>query len=82
MDRELNFYHWGQPESTVSKYGFDIRCEVMQLSKNIKIIGSQDNDWGTTITNADILELSNDFTTLIKRNGQMILDNVEIINGG
>jgi len=39
LTKTLEHYHWGASQSTVSKYGVDIRGEVMILSRNIIIAG-------------------------------------------
>jgi len=44
LDEPLDHYHWGQSESTADKYGgVDIRCEVILLTRNVKILGSFGN---------------------------------------
>lgn len=35
----LDFYHWGQEESTEFKFGKDMRGEVALLDRNIVIAG-------------------------------------------
>lgn len=42
----LEYYHWGKNESTVGKYGVDIRGEVVILSRNIIIAGDNIEGWG------------------------------------
>mmetsp|Transcript_20915 Transcript_20915/g.32409 ORF Transcript_20915/g.32409 Transcript_20915/m.32409 type:complete len:112 (+) Transcript_20915:1358-1693(+) len=79
LDEPTNYYHWGQPQSTASKYGgVDIRCEVILLTRNVRIIGSPGNVQGCTVVTADIYDFT--ITGIVSRHGQMILDNVEIYN--
>ena len=43
----LKFYHWGQETSTTSQYnGVDMRGEVIMLSRNVKVIGNNTDNWG------------------------------------
>ena len=43
----LNYYHYGAPDSTASKYsGIDIRGEVLLLTRNILIHGQDIDGWG------------------------------------
>ena len=38
LDEPLDFYHWGQYQSTAKDYnGVDMRTEVVLLSSNIKV---------------------------------------------
>lgn len=53
LDEALNWYHFGAEKSTASKYkrydgsdGVDMRGEVVSLSRNIKVIGTEVDDWG------------------------------------
>lgn len=71
------YYHFGG-DSTASKYnGVDVRGEVILLSRNIKVIGDNSNDWGCAIVTADRTEF--DKTVRI---GRMVLDNVEVYRCG
>ena len=79
MSEGLIYYHWGQPTSTTPKYGFDIRCEVLLLTRNVRIVGSEGNQ-GATLTTASIIEMNDIDFTLTARNGQTIIDNVELEN--
>jgi len=43
----LNYYHWGQAESTAAQYnGLDMRGEVLLLTRNIKIDAEDVDAWG------------------------------------
>lgn len=47
LDAPLEWYHFGAEKSTAEKYnGVDMRGEVLSLSRNIKIIGEEVDDWG------------------------------------
>jgi len=65
----LKFYHHGQQASTEELYGTDVRGEVIMLTRNIKIRGK----WECTILTSDYIEFD-----MSQRNGQTIMDNVEI----
>jgi len=72
----LNHYHWGAAESTGPNYNqFDMRGEVMLLSRNIKIVGEDIEAWGGQIVVSSIIEAD-----LTYRHGQLLLDNVEVYN--
>jgi hypothetical protein len=78
LDQPLEWYHFGASKSTAEKYnGVDIRGEVLSLSRNIKIIGTEVDDWGAQIVTADILEFDGTLRT-----GETHLDSVEIQYGG
>jgi len=43
----LSFYHYGAEKSSADSYnGVDIRGEVVILSRNIKIEGTSEDNWG------------------------------------
>jgi hypothetical protein len=68
LTSSLNYYHWGQAESTGPEYnGVDMRAEVLLLTRNIVIAGED--------IESDIVE-----PDLTMRYGQLILDNVEVYN--
>lgn len=47
LNRTLNYYHFGAPESTASNYsGVDIRGEIILLTRNVLIEGTDDEAWG------------------------------------
>jgi len=75
------FNHWGAAESTADKYnGVDIRAEVVLLTRNIKIVGEDVESWGCQIVTSDTVEFVESTGELKYRNGQMLIDNVEIYN--
>jgi len=52
----VKFYHYGEYESTASRYdGIDIRAEVILLSRNVKVVGANEEAWGATILASDAL---------------------------
>jgi hypothetical protein len=74
----LKFYHWGAQKSTGDEFsGVDMRGEVIVLSRNIKIIGQDFEDWGGHIITSDTVELSSKYK-LIYRTGSLYLDWVEL----
>ena len=47
LDRELQYYHWGNQVSGSEKYnGADMRGEVLVLTRNVRIIGEDIESWG------------------------------------
>jgi hypothetical protein len=56
VDKALEWYHFGAAASTFTKYGVDMRGEVLLLSRNIKIIGEELDLWGCQILTADVWE--------------------------
>lgn len=74
----FDFYHYGGDASIADDFGgLDMRGEVILLTRNIKVVGEESNDWGCTIVTADRVEADRSVRT-----GSMILDNVEIYRGG
>jgi hypothetical protein len=72
----LEFYHWGAPESTAADFsGVDMRGEVVVLTRNIRIVGQDIEEWGGQIVTSDTIE-----PDMTLRNGSIILDSVEIYN--
>jgi hypothetical protein len=62
--------------STASKYnGVDIRGEVLLLTRNIQIIGSQLDGWGGQVVTSSTLD-----SNMNVYNGITIMDSVEIYN--
>jgi hypothetical protein len=57
LESPVRIYHWGAPESTAEKYnGVDIRGEVLFLSRNIKIQGTDVETWGCQTVTSDTIE--------------------------
>lgn len=74
----LDYYHYGGDASIADDFsGLDMRGEVILLTRNIKVVGEDSNDWGCTIVTADRTEADRSV-----RIGEMILDHVEIYRGG
>jgi lipopolysaccharide export system protein LptA len=81
LDSKLNHYHWGAAESTGAKYnGYDLRGEVLILSRNIKIIGEDVESWGAQVITSDTLDVNINTGAVNIRSGSTILQNVEIYN--
>ena len=70
------WYHWGAPASTAGEYsGVDMRGEVILMSRNVRVVGEDNDAWGAQIVVSDTIELSG-----VQRSGHVILDNVECYN--
>jgi len=80
LNDTLNHYHWGDADSTVSQYGSDIRGEVLVLTRNVRIIGEDIEAWGGQVITSDTLDVNTATGEISFRNGQTILQNVEIYN--
>jgi len=79
ITKPLNYYHWGQPESTGQLYdGLDMRGEVVLLTRNIKIDAEDIESWGGQIVTSDTMEIYG--TEIITRTGTTVMDSVEIFN--
>lgn len=60
-----------------------MRGEVLSLSRNIKIVGTEVDDWGAQILTADVLELDDTAEDgTVWREGRTHLDSIEIQYGG
>jgi len=78
FSQPLNYYHFGAADSTASEYnGVDMRGEVVILSRNIKIMGSDEDNWGCQIVTGETLEFTVDDKE-ITRKGQLQMHNVEM----
>jgi len=81
LDSALNHYHWGDANSTSDKYnGWDIRGEVLILSRNIKIIGEDIESWGAQVITGDTLDVNINTGAVNIRSGSTIMHNVEVYN--
>jgi hypothetical protein len=58
LNETLNHYHWGDADSTASKYGSDIRGEVLILTRNVRIIGEDIESWGGQVITSDTLDVN------------------------
>lgn len=55
----LKYYHWGHRESTGLDYsGVDMRCEVILLSRNVRVVGDDSHSWGGQILVSDNFEIN------------------------
>lgn len=51
------YYHYGDYDTTASRYdGVDIRAEVILLSRNVRVVGTDEDAWGATILAADAIQ--------------------------
>ena len=74
----FDYYHYGEDASIADDFnGLDMRGEVILLTRNIRVVGEESNDWGCTIVTSDRVEADRSVRT-----GTMILDNVEVYRGG
>jgi hypothetical protein len=74
LEKPLDYYHYGA--DTVGKYyGVDLRGEVTLLSRNVRIVGNDTEAWGCQVVTSDFLEENG-----VWREGQLILDSVEVYN--
>lgn len=47
LENPLFFYHWGAFSSTGEDYeGVDMRAEVILLSRNVRVVGNDTDNWG------------------------------------
>lgn len=73
---KLDFYHYGQDETTGDEYnGLDMRTEVILLTRDVKIVGDDTDAWGGNVLTTEAMQADG-----VVRAGQMILDGVEIRN--
>ena len=72
----LTFYHWGAAVTTAAEYsGIDMRCEVMLMTRNVKIVGDDTDSWGCQVVTSDFTEENKEV-----RVGRTFIDHVEIYN--
>ena len=76
LDKDLDYYHYGEGASTADEYnGIDVRGEVLLLSRNIKILGEDNDGWGGQVMVTDMFESDGTW-----RKGSIIMDNVQVYN--
>lgn len=83
LESALVYEHYGAAsvDATISG-GIDIRAEVLHLTRNIKVAGTNEDGWGAHVVSAhnkDSGFISGQLIT-IERKGYMILDHVEFVN--
>jgi len=79
INTTLNHYHWGQDADPAPHFnGIDVRCEVILLTRSVKIVGEDIEGWGGHILTGDTVEL--DGTEIKNRVGHLVLDHVEVHN--
>lgn len=75
LDEALEYYHYGAADE--GDTGIDMRAEVLLLTRNIKITGTDTDNWGCAIVTSDTEEFAVD-ESVIERTGVMYLHNVEV----
>jgi len=76
LQSNLDYYHWGQAESTGANFdGVDMRGEVLLMTRNVKIDAEDIESWGGQIVVTDTVEPDGKM-----RFGHVVFDNVEIYN--
>jgi len=77
LDEPFSFYHYGDDISSASRYnGVDIRGEVRLLTRNVRIVGHEnDDEWGGHVLTTDRMEFDGS-----NRHGTTIFDYVEVEN--
>jgi hypothetical protein len=73
LNETLDHYHWGDAVSTASKYGSDIRGEVLILTRNVRIMGEDIEAWGGQVITSDTLDVNTATGEVSFRSGQTIL---------
>ena len=54
LTETLKYYHWGDFSSTEGDYnGVDMRGEIVLLSRNVRIVGNDSDEWGGTIVTSE-----------------------------
>ena len=83
LNEALQFDHYGAASIDASESGtIDIRAEVVHLTRNIKIVGVNQDRWGAhvvTAHNKDSLFVNGKLTSVLRR-GWAIIDHVEFKN--
>ena len=79
IDKGLQFNHYGSANPINTEYGYlDMRAEVGVLSRNIKIIGANDSDWGCRVLTARYQVFDSDTNSLVFIEGNSIIQGVEM----
>lgn len=73
LDEPLDYYHYGDAESTEEEFSVDMRGEVLLLSRNIKIHGEDIDGWGGQVLATDLFEMDGTW-----RKGSLMFDNVQV----
>lgn len=75
LDSALDFYHYGASASNAADYdGLDMRGEVRLLTRNVRIVGNDNNDnWGGNILTMDRMEFDGSMRIATTK-----LDSVEV----
>ena len=83
LESALVYDHYGASSVDSTKSGgIDIRAEVLHLTRNIKVQGTNEDRWGAHIVTAHNLDSGFVAGTLIttQRKGHAIIDHVEFVN--
>lgn len=75
LDKPLDYYHYGDAESTEAEFTVDMRGEVLLLSRNVKIQGEDVDGWGGQVLATDLFEPDGTW-----RKGSLMFDNVQVYN--
>lgn len=71
----LSYAHFGKSSSTANKYnGLDIRTEVLLMSSNVRVVATEEDDWGCLIVTSDYKEQNGKI-----RRGFTQIDNIEAV---
>ena len=73
--KPLKYYHFGGADTSDMYNGVDTRCEVMLLTRNIKILGEDLDNWGGQVLVTDLFEADGTW-----RKGSIIMDSVQVYN--
>lgn len=72
---ELKYYHFGGSDTSSMYNGVDTRGEVYLLTRNIKILGEDLDNWGGQVLATDLFEADGTW-----RKGSIIMDSVQVYN--
>jgi len=74
LSAPLDNLHYGAPESTADKLsGLDRRCEVVLLTRNVRIVGEDTDGWGGQVVTSDTIDSNGDMVS-----GLLEMDSVEL----
>lgn len=77
LTEPFEHYHFGGESTAADFSGVDMRGEVVLLTRNVRVVAEESNDWGCAILTSEIIN----FDQTIQF-GELKLDNVEIYRGG
>jgi hypothetical protein len=83
LTENLNYTHFGAAAVDATKTNnIDIRTEVVHLTRNIRVVGTDEDRWGAHIVSShfkDTAYYQGDLVT-IERKGHAIIDSIELYN--